>query len=75
MHSERTVLYQSLSFIDEMITWKFCLFPGVHIVMLNILVGKPMIEMQTQVGLKLFSNTSKHKDRLSSAAYAHGVLH
>lgn len=56
-------IHKNLSFIDETITCKFSCVFRVHIVMLNNLVGRPMVEMQTQVGLKLFSNTSTPSSR------------
>lgn len=56
-------IHHNLSFIDESITCKFSCVFGVHIVVLNNLVGRPMVEVQTQVGLKLFSNTSTPSSR------------
>lgn len=43
----------------------FPMFARFHIDMLNNLVGRPVVEMQTQVGLKLFSNTSILPRRIS----------
>ncbi len=59
-HSAHTVPYQQelISYWWNDYLQVFQVFQGVHIVMLNNLVGRPVVEMQTQVGLKLLSNTS-----------------
>lgn len=60
---KRFRIHKNLSLIDETITCKFSCVFRVHIVMLNNLAGRPMVGMQTQVGLKLFSNTSTPSGR------------